>query len=554
MTEAPPRVHAAEIPGCEQAGDCLAPAPQLHVQMPSRSDASPRRQYTYVKPAPLHLALITAVAVGLYVGVFGAYFLADDFHFLILARKAWSPGSVLELLRTLFMPYGNSFIRSGGYLPWIGDYGLWGLNPVGFHVTNAILHGLNSILVYMLAGQIARERGAGLLAGLLFACHPICAEAVAWLSGRFDLLSTCLYLSALVAFAHYLHRRQTICLGVSAAVGFLAFMTKEMAVTLPLAIVAFDLVLDDRRPCNAKGFMKRVWLYAPHFGALLLYALLRLKLQGSATVTVDAQPLRQPLEFEPLGLLEGGLLRLPQLFLAPLDLVEWSILTRVAVLVAAAVFAVWVLYRKRQPGSRSTLLFAGLWVLITILPVSGRLEIQANLQCSRYLYLPLVGFAMLMAFGLHPVLQKRNYSGLSLIVVAAMLAGYPLQTVRRNAVWSQAGGITLDLSQQLVAMYPTFPDDTTLLFLGIPDSLDGAHVILGDTIDSLVRLLYEDVPGLRAINVPDASDVRDLPVGFEGIDLMGVDHVLAWDANQGLVDSTRDLVRVLDERAGPGTN
>jgi len=77
------------------------------------------------------------------------------------------------------------------------DYSLWGLNSLGFHLTNILLHAANTTLLYLLVTRL-RNAQAGTMASLLFAIHPIQTHAVSVISVRADLLAAlfCLYADA----------------------------------------------------------------------------------------------------------------------------------------------------------------------------------------------------------------------------------------------------------------------------------------------------------------------------------------------------------------------
>ncbi|MGI9251180.1 MAG: tetratricopeptide repeat protein [Pseudohongiellaceae bacterium] len=74
------------------------------------------------------------------------------------------------------------------------DHRLWGYNPFGFHLTNILLHSINTLLLWRLLTRITLP-GAWLIAAV-FALHPTHVEAVAWAMGRKDLLATVFYLLA----------------------------------------------------------------------------------------------------------------------------------------------------------------------------------------------------------------------------------------------------------------------------------------------------------------------------------------------------------------------
>ncbi len=64
------------------------------------------------------------------------------------------------------------------------DYFLCHLNPVGFHLTNILLHTVNVVLVYLLVSAVSRSRTTAFLTSTLFALHPILTEDVIGISYR----------------------------------------------------------------------------------------------------------------------------------------------------------------------------------------------------------------------------------------------------------------------------------------------------------------------------------------------------------------------------------
>ncbi len=120
---------------------------------------------------------------------------------------------------TLFKGAFLQFTASNWHpLTWIShalDYAVWGLNPLGHHLTNIVLHGMNTFLVVLLIMKLlesARQRPAdqgemGFLndrtillvgggTGLLFGLHPLHVESVAWVAERKDLLCALFFCSA----------------------------------------------------------------------------------------------------------------------------------------------------------------------------------------------------------------------------------------------------------------------------------------------------------------------------------------------------------------------
>src|SRR6202789_1597018 len=83
---------------------------------------------------------------------------------------------------------------------WI-EHRLWGDAVLGYHVTNIALHAISACLVVSIVRRLTLP-GAG-LAGLVFALHPVCVEAVAWISEQKSTLSGGFYLAAALTYLHF---------------------------------------------------------------------------------------------------------------------------------------------------------------------------------------------------------------------------------------------------------------------------------------------------------------------------------------------------------------
>jgi hypothetical protein len=141
-------------------------------------------------------------------------------------------------------------------LTWLShtiDYAIWGLNPMGHHLTSIIFHGLNTFLVVILIGNLinlARNNNkqntsliVGAVTGVLFGLHPIHVESVVWASERKDVLCAFFFLLSILAYLRYTSAlKRKAGLYVSCLVFFmLSLMSKPMAVTLPIVLLILDV-------------------------------------------------------------------------------------------------------------------------------------------------------------------------------------------------------------------------------------------------------------------------------------------------------------------------
>src|SRR5256885_3578833 len=114
-------------------------------------------------------------------------------------------------LRWMWTTHGGHYIP----LTWMTlglDYLLWGMNPVGYHLTSLLLHAANAVVFFFLVRRLLTlalpspsERGHALavsaaFAALVFAIHPLRVESVAWATERRDVLSRLFFLFAVPAF------------------------------------------------------------------------------------------------------------------------------------------------------------------------------------------------------------------------------------------------------------------------------------------------------------------------------------------------------------------
>lgn len=143
------------------------------------------------------------------------------------------------------------------------DYKIWGLDPLGHHLTNVILHSLNTFLVVILFFKLmlytppkhSPEQDdkrfansivfAGLVTGLLWGVHPIHVESVAWVTERKDVLYAFFFLLSLIMYLNYSRssdtKQKTIHYLVCLACFLAAVMSKATAAILPLVLILIDV-------------------------------------------------------------------------------------------------------------------------------------------------------------------------------------------------------------------------------------------------------------------------------------------------------------------------
>ena len=197
-------------------------------------------------PASWQLLLILWAIVGLvYANALGNGFVFDDASLVI---KVYSSREPWDFLAILHDPWGNIQGRPLRNLTYDLDYSLGGLNPRIYHLFNIVFHALNTALVYQLARRLLRGGWPAFVTAILFAVHPIQTEAVTNISGRKDLLATLFYLLAFSAFTRYCALPRAGSLVLTLLPFLLGLMSKESAVTFPVACLFYEVIYRTRPP------------------------------------------------------------------------------------------------------------------------------------------------------------------------------------------------------------------------------------------------------------------------------------------------------------------
>jgi tetratricopeptide (TPR) repeat protein len=350
----------------------------------------------------------------------------------------------------------SSYYRPMMYVLYMAVHGVSGIDPLGYHLLNVLLHVGCSVLVALLTWRVLDGRSpskskarspfwASLLAGALFATHPIHTEPVAWAAGVADLSFSFFFLLALWLYSAE-GRAGWLRLGASVAAYFLATLCKEPAITLPLVLVAYEWLLAPR----LRG--SRAWLrILPFLVAAGLYLALRDQALGAAPAGAPGEDLsagRYVLTV--LGLFS----RYVEALVVPVGLNFWhvfrppasalSLAAAWAALVAASVAAAffWALRSDRRAAFALILLVVPLLPAFHVAALNQGIE---NAYAERYLYLPCFGYVLLLATLFDRALERRAAWAKPLAAAAgALVLLFAVGTVRRNPVWRDSFSLWSD--------------------------------------------------------------------------------------------------------------
>jgi len=363
-------------------------------------------------------------------------------------------------------------------LTWLShalDYALWGLNPLGHHLTNNVLHAANAFLVVVLVVRLfevlktrtAPNEGpsfltdramliAGGVTGLLFGLHPVHVESVAWVAERKDLLCGLFFLLSIMAYVNYANSGNSVAAPqrpfsrfangrylVTLGLFILALMSKPMAVTLPVVLLILDWYPFNRitswETFRAAGIEK-----LPFIASSLVSSVLTVLAQSGAIQSTEFAPLSMRLLVAAQSLIEYLLKMLWPVNLVPYypypasaSLASLEYLVPV-ILVIGITGACAVAATKRK-------FWLSVWAyyVVTLIPVIGIVQVGGQAMADRYTYLPSLGPFLIVgsavawtSIKISPPGRSRLMAGLfgSILVFSAFATLMHL-TSRQIGIW-----------------------------------------------------------------------------------------------------------------------
>lgn len=386
--------------------------------------------FKLIRSRAAHPGAIVLLGLGCYANALGNGFVFDDSAYLASAMVRQL--AIGEIFAANWM--GLDIYRPLALLSLGCDFLLYGEAPMGFHLTNVLLHAINGLLLYALARELVSHGRPALWAALVYICHPLQTEVVGWVSARGDLLATSFFLGSFLA---YLYGRRTASCTLYAA----AVLSKETAVILPAVLLLHAYWLERAEGgwrARVMAWCKRHWGYSVALGAVLA---LRFGALGDADASAGPASTNflAGLDIAPRWATVVAIWARYALVLAlPVRLsadYSFASIPPVAspldpwffaglVLVAASVVLPW--WTRSRP-----LAFATAFLWLSLLPVSNVFVMAPSGMADRYLHLGLVAATLAIGWGVARspgLLRLWPLGGVAVLFLSAA-------TIGRNRDW-----------------------------------------------------------------------------------------------------------------------
>jgi len=340
-------------------------------------------------------------------------------------------------------------------------------------------------------GDSSKPHGSALafafFSSLIFGLYPLHPEAVSWITGRVDTIVTTFIVVSLWCYMQWRDGKSVLwCVGSIVAL-ILGLLSKEMAITLPATMAAYEILLfwekGGTKSTLIAGALNAIKAIIPFALVIALYFAVRLIALGTFVGGYD----------DSLFFISNvkdfiyGWLHALKMLLIPANkdffdahnavLLLWQISLGFIAVSALLNFAI---LKRMIP----VFLFCSLWLAFALLPVYKIFAIADDLQGSRLAYLATVPLSLLMAFGYttvrvegNPITWIRAANRLRIVWGTLFVTAAAAMLWTNNGAWVSAGQQSNAIRQHLNALYTTeIKDDPQVLFLSLPDHIHGAYV------------------------------------------------------------------------------
>ena len=451
----------------------------------------------------IYILIIILITIAIYINS-----LSNDF-------TNWDDGMIyknptirelsLKNIKKIFTPSLNHTYQPLRVLSYAIDYHFWGLNPLGYRITNLIFYLLTILLIIKITETLLDEwniKGATntrvvFFSSLLFAVHPVHVEVVVWLSARKEVLLSFFFF---LSFYFYIKGRMSKVSKVSFfyfLISFLsfvaAFLSKPTAVVFPGVIILYEIIRQTMISKEKVSFPLGVlipFIIISLGGSILLIIIMQnakgiKPLWGGNIWSNFALVSRTyAIYFKHLFLNSKYAATYPNPYHFKIDFI-----TYLSFFIHLAIFLIIIWsFKHRKP----IILFGFGWYYITMLPTSNIIPIS-HVIADRYIYLGSYGLILILAFTIEKIytLNIRNLRPSmakvgAIIIFSSLCLFYSFITIIQNKVWQNS----LTLWMDNVEKYPK--SDTALVNLAVVYSKIGEYKKAKELLEKELKILPFD--------------------------------------------------------------
>ncbi|MFL5730980.1 MAG: tetratricopeptide repeat protein [Cytophagaceae bacterium] len=322
------------------------------------------------------------------------------------------------------------------------DFSMGKLKPKTYHLTNLLLHMVNTALVFIFIFLLFERTDLAAVTSALFGVHAIHVESVAWISERKDVLYTMFFLASLIFYLRYLKEFNIKYYFIAIGFFILSDLSKGMAVSLSLTLMAIDW-LKERNLLDRKVILEKL----PFF---IISILVGIKAISAQSLSKDTDGMPDYNFFERILFAAYGFCQYLYKLILPVNLsafysypekdtipFEFWLYLALGILITAAAF-----YSIRK--SREYF-FCFMFFLFNIILVLQILPVGKAIMADRYAYVPSIGFFLLIAIALSQIKMDKAFTFIPVVLYVVILSAF---TYERCKVWHDSFSLWTDVIEK----------------------------------------------------------------------------------------------------------
>ena len=391
----------------------------------------------------LVLALSTVLV---YWDIFSHQFVTIDDPVYVSQNPYVQSGLSPQSVQWAFTTTRAEFWHPLTWLSYMLDTQVFGGQPGGYLFTNLLLHVLSAILVFLIFRRMTGAVWQSAFVAALFALHPLHVESVAWIAERKDVLSAFFWMLTTYFYVYYIEcpsykRYLAVCLFLT-----LGLMANPMLVTLPFVLLLMDYWplgrFKPERPLGA-SIPSALFLIREKIPLFILTAVFSLttffvQKTGGGISSSEQYPFWD--KFYNALISYGAYMvkmiwtqNLAVFYPFPDNFPVWKVGGAAFLLICITLLAL-------KSARRYPFFIVGwLWYLGTLFPVIGLIKIGDFSMADRYMYIPLIGLAIIVAWGVPLLLARILLKRIVLATAATIaLAGLTFTTYWQVKLWTNS--------------------------------------------------------------------------------------------------------------------
>jgi len=370
------------------------------------------------------------------------------------------------------------------------DYRIYGFDPVGFHLTNIVIHSLNTVFLFYFLSRLSKDVLGSFMGSLFFGLYPANVEPLAWVVGRFDSLAGFWLLVSLLLFTGSQKNgtKSNVYIFFSSLAFLLSLFSKETALSAIFIFIPLTVMLR-----NGDGGTNRRWLLS-QLAALILFLAVRLWMFGN--VAGDTFSTRQGLsERMDMVTLLNYLWSDLRIMLTPFNRESNNFSEAMFYWISGPLIIAAVYNSVRGQSSKLyyLLILGVVWIIGFLLPSLPLEDIREDLGNARFLYIPSMGLAMIMCLAL---VNKAKYVRYPLLAILVVLVAMNTTALRNNiSVYLEASEIAKFnriVVNEVIVCNDKLNENTQLVIVNMPVLYKGAHLS-----PTLFASYFEFLTGIR---------------------------------------------------------